>query len=142
MEVRLYWQDGLRFLGIAQDRAIIIDTKKDYGGFETGPAPMELLLMALGSCTGMDVVSILKKMKVKIDGLEIDVSGKRRKDHPKYFTQITIVYRFFGADLPLDRIKHAIELSQEKYCPIAASLKGLAEIDYEIEVLTSKEKFI
>lgn len=134
MKARLIWQDGLRFLGVARDRAIIIDTKKELGGFETGPAPMELLLMSLGSCTGMDVVSILKKMKVKINGFEIEVIGNQKEDHPKYFTHLRLVYRFFGIDLPIDKIKHAVELSQNKYCPVTAHLRETALINYEIEV--------
>ncbi|RKX69859.1 hypothetical protein DRP53_06930 [candidate division WOR-3 bacterium] len=134
MKAKVIWQDGLRFLGVARDRAIIIDTKKELGGFESAPAPMELLLLSLGACTGMDVISILKKMKVGVKGFEIEIIGEQREEHPKYFTSITLVYRFFGTDLPIDRIRHAVELSQGKYCPVTASLEQSVRVDYEIEI--------
>ncbi|HIE05946.1 MAG TPA: OsmC family peroxiredoxin [bacterium (Candidatus Stahlbacteria)] len=134
MKAKVIWQNGLRFLGVARDRAIIIDTSKEYGGFETGPTPMEILLMSVGACTGMDVVSILKKMKIKLDGFEIEVSGEQQEAHPKYFTRVTLVYRFLGKDLPVDKIKHAVELSFDKYCSVTGSLREPVEVDYEIEI--------
>lgn len=134
MKAKVVWQSGLRFLGIAGDRAIIIDTSKELGGYETGPAPMELLLMSLGACTGMDVISILKKMKVSVDGFEIEVIGNKREEHPKYFTRVTLVYRFLGTDLPIDKIKHAVELSHDKYCSVTSCLQEKVQVDYEIEI--------
>ena len=134
MEAKVIWQEGLRFLGVARDRAIIIDTAKEYGGFESGPMPMEMLLMALGACSGMDVVSTLKKMKIQIDKFEIEIFGDRREDHPKYFDRVRIVYRFFATDLPIEKIKHAVELSQNKYCSATATLKERVTVDYEIEL--------
>jgi putative redox protein len=99
-----------------------------------GPRPKPLLLSALAGCTGMDVVAILKKMQVQFDSFSMNVNGELTEEHPRIFDKINIVYQFTGKDLPLDKIKKAVELSQEKYCGISAMLGKAAEITYEVEL--------
>jgi putative redox protein len=100
-----------------------IDAGAKVGGQGKGPQPKGLTLVSLAGCTAMDVISILKKMRVDPDHFEVGTEGKLTGEHPKKFTDITIKYEFKGKDLPLDKIKRAIELSMENYCGVSATLK-------------------
>jgi putative redox protein len=97
--------------------------------------PMELLLIALGSCTGVDVISILKKKRQDVTDYRIEVVGKRREDFPRSFIRLEVRHRLRGHNLSAQAVASAIELSDQKYCSVAATLRGSAEIvtSYEIE---------
>lgn len=99
----------------------------------TSPGPMEMVLAALASCTATDVVSILAKKRQKLESLEIEVSGERAADPPRVWTRIEIVYRLRGA-LDDKAVRDAIELSETKYCSVAAMLKETAQISYRYEI--------
>jgi putative redox protein len=125
----------MKFVGVSDSgHALVMDTAA-AGGDDTAAKPMEILLMAMGGCTGMDVISILRKMRIEVDGLEIRIAGDRSAEHPKVFTEVEMVYKFRGKDLPAEKIKHAVELSQEKYCPVSATLRYAARIAYKIEII-------
>jgi putative redox protein len=109
---------------------ITLDARPEHGGTGQGPSPMETLLLALAGCTGMDVVSILGKMRAPLDGLEIRVSGDRADDHPRVFTRIRLEYVFRGNDLRPEQAGRAVQLSQEKYCSVSAMLRASAELTY------------
>lgn len=96
--------------------------------------PMEMLLGALGSCTAVDVIMILEKKRLKLATLEIEISGERAKDPPSVWTKIEMVYRLSG-QLEEKAVRDAIELSQNKYCSVAAMLRKTAEITYRFEIL-------
>ncbi len=100
----------------------------------SGPTPMSLLLMAFGGCTGLDVVSILEKMRVRLDDLEIDVKGERSEEHPKTYESIELVYRIRG-DVDEEKARRAIDLSMDKYCSVGAMLKNSADVTYRVEIL-------
>ena len=135
IEAKLNWIGGMQFVGkTASGHAILMDTLSKFGGENTALAPMELLLVSLAGCTGMDVVSILRKMNVKFDSLEIKVGGERVCEHPKVYKKIDLIYEIKGRNLPEDKIKHAVELSQERYCSISEMLRKTAEITYTIRV--------
>jgi len=104
---------------------LALDAAPDVGGRGLGARPMETLLVALGGCTGMDVVSILRKMRVEVDGFEIRIKGQRQEEHPKKFTAIHLDYVLTGRGLEERRpqIERAVALSQERYCSVAASLR-------------------
>jgi len=89
-----------------------------------GPKPTELLLMATGACTGLDVISLLEKQRVTFSGLDIEVTGERAPDHPKYFTDIAVVYRLKAAPDALPHLQRAAALSMEKYCSVGLSLRA------------------
>lgn len=110
-----------------------MDATQDRGGHNLGPRPKPLLLAAISGCTGMDVVSILNKMKVPFASLKISVSGTLTDVHPMYYKDIHIIYEFGGKDLQAEAIEKAIKLSQEKYCGVTASLSKSANITYEIK---------
>lgn len=112
-----------------------MDAKKENGGLSTGPSPMELVLAALTGCTGMDVISILSKMKVldEVENFRMEVSADRSQEHPKVYTKIHLKYIFKFKNQPFkEQVEKAVQLSQEKYCSVAGMLKKSAELTYEI----------
>jgi len=131
MEATVRWESGMLFRGTAgSGGAVTLDTRPDMGGTGQGPSPMETLLLALAGCTGMDVVSILAKMRAPLAGLEIRVSGDRAEEHPRVFTRITLEYVFRGAGLTPEQVGRAVQLSQEKYCSVSAMLRQAADLTY------------
>jgi len=105
-----------------------IDANSKVGGDNNGPSPKGLLLSALGGCTGMDVVSILRKMKVTEYELKIDVSGELTEEHPKIYHTITTEFKFIGSDLSTSKLRKAVELSETKYCGVSEMLRKSSEI--------------
>lgn len=103
----------------------------------TAPGAMELLLLALGSCTATDVVVILEKKRQKLEFLEVIVSGERAPDPPKVWRKLEMVYRFRG-NLDDAAVRHAIQLSEDKYCAVAAMLRKTASLTWRYEILPSQ----
>ena len=97
-----------------------------------GPRPKPFMLLALGGCTGMDVVSILHKMRVEFDSLNIRVEGNLTEEHPKHFDRMKVIYEFTGKDLSMDKLQKAVDLSKERYCGVSMNYKTSMEIEYEI----------
>ena len=114
---------------------IVMDSQEESGGHNAGPRPMELILMGLAGCTGMDVISILNKMKVKYNDFRIEITAEKATEHPKVYTKIHLKYRIWG-DVPEDKLSTAIELSRTKYCSVGAMLSKAAEITDEHEIIT------
>ncbi len=108
---------------------ITLDASSEVGGTERGPRPIELLLLGLGGCTGMDVISILRKMRQDVTGYQVRLHGDRADDHPKVFTAITVEHVVRGRNLSLDAVKRAVELSATRYCPAAAMLGKSAKVE-------------
>jgi putative redox protein len=131
MNATVRWESGMRFGGAAESGGTLtLDARPEHGGTGAGPSPMETLLLALAGCTGMDVVSVLGKMRAPLTGLEIRVSGDRRDEHPRIFTHIRLEYILRGKDLKDEQARRAVELSQEKYCSVSAMLRASAELTY------------
>ena len=121
------------FVGITPSgHAQAIETNSDRSSAAT---PMELLLIALGSCTGVDVISILKKQRQEVTDYRIEVKGERRSEFPRSYTRLEVKHILRGHRLAAPAVARAIELSDKKYCSVAATLRGAAEIvtSYEIE---------
>jgi Predicted redox protein, regulator of disulfide bond formation len=95
---------------------------------------MEILLMALGGCTGMDVVSILRKMHTQFDQFEIEIRGEKTEEHPRIYKKIELVYKFKGEEIKEENVEKAVRLSQEKYCSVSAMLRKSAEVTHRIEI--------
>ncbi len=111
MELKLRNPAGLAFdISFAGGHKITVDGREGFGGRKLGPRPMQLLLASLASCTGMDVVSILRKMRQPVEEYRIEVAAEEAEDHPKVFTSITIKHIVTG-DMDEERLAHAIELS-------------------------------
>lgn len=128
------WNRGMQFVGTSgSNHGIVVDAKKEDGGYEAGPSNTELVLIALCGCTGMDVVSILKKKRLRLEDVEVSAEGEVKEDPPKHFTKIHITYRVWG-DVSERALEEAIRLSQEKYCTVSLTLKGRADVTYEYHV--------
>ncbi|HOJ12762.1 MAG TPA: OsmC family protein [Clostridiales bacterium] len=108
------------------------DASESIGGNDLGPRPKQLLLAGLIGCTGIDVVLILKKMKVEFEDLSIEVEAENTEELPKVYKNIHLTYRFKGKNLSRNNIERAVSLSQEKYCGVSAMLKKAAPITYDI----------
>lgn len=131
MDATVRWIDGMRFEGTGgSGGGITLDARPEHGGTGAGPSPMETVLLALGGCTGIDVVSILRKMRVPLDGLEIRVTGDRAEEHPRVFIRVHIEYIVTGRGLAPDQVRRAVELSQDKYCSVSAMLRASAELSF------------
>ena len=113
---------------------VIMDGKKRFGGAEGGAGPMELVLIALGGCTGMDVISLLRKMRITYSDFRVTMDTERADEHPKVYTDIVLHYHFTGQDLPMEKLEKAVSLSQETYCAVSAMLIKAVNITYEIHV--------
>jgi putative redox protein len=115
-----------------------MDTTEELGGENAGSRPKELILMALGGCTGSDVASILAKKRVPLDSFQLNLSANTREQHPQIFTDIHIEYVFHGNGIPPAEVERAIELSTTKYCSVSAMLKPTVKLthSYRIEPTT------
>ncbi len=111
---------GLLLEGVTPHGRVDLSSALDEVG--AGATPMELLAVALGGCTAMDVVSILQKMRQPLEDLQVEVSGEKADEHPKRYLTLEIVYRLKG-DLDEHRVKRAIELSESRYCSVQATLR-------------------
>ncbi|WP_297086006.1 OsmC family protein [uncultured Draconibacterium sp.] len=133
--VDMAWTDKLAFKADMDGHEVIIDASEEVGGSDLGPRPKKLMLTALAGCTGIDVVMILKKMKVDFEALNVIVEGELTEEHPKYYNKMTIVYQFKGKDLPLAKLEKAVKLSEEKYCGVSAVYREAMDMKTEIRVV-------
>jgi putative redox protein len=111
---------------------MVIDTGETFGGNNEGPRPKSLMLVALGGCTGMDMASILRKMRVPFESISVKVDGNITGEHPRHFDTMHITYVIKGKDIPKDKVEMAAKLSQEKYCGVTFSYRASIEITHEI----------
>ncbi|GGI98184.1 hypothetical protein GCM10010885_04710 [Alicyclobacillus cellulosilyticus] len=124
MRVTTTWQGKRHFVSTGPSGyTVSMDASAEAGGEGKGHRPMELLLMGLTGCTGIDVAMILERMRQPLQSLEIEAEGKRREEHPQAFTEITLTYKVTG-DVQPEKAWRAIQLSEEKYCSASASLKA------------------
>lgn len=128
-------KDGMSFEVDVNGHQFMIDAREAAGGKNRGPQPKPLVLSALGGCTGMDVISILRKMRIEPDYFNISVAATATDEHPKYYDKIHITYEFKGDDLPMSKLEKAVNLSQDRYCGVTLMLGKAAEITYEIKIL-------
>lgn len=135
MEAKATWKDGLLFNGTSMSGFTLdMDAAVESGGKNEGFRPMELLLIGLAGCTGMDVISILQKKKQTIRGFEVRVQADRAVDHPRVFTKIVIEYIITGHEIQPAAVARAIELSETKYCSAQAILSKAARIEHKISI--------
>lgn len=138
VETKVIWVKGMQFAGSADSKhQVIMDAAPSVGGDDGGVRPMELFLIGLGGCTGMDVVSILRKMRVEFEDLEIEIKAKKADEHPKVYEEIEMRYVITGADIPEDKFLRAIELSQQRYCSASAILRKTAEFRTTHEIIST-----
>lgn len=126
------------FIGISPSgHAITLDTNHERS---SAPSPVEVLLLALGSCTGVDVVSILRKKRLRVSAYRIEVSGERREEHPRAYRTMNVHHIITGRGISRQAVEQAIELSETKYCSVAATLRPTVEIHSSFEIIEVVEK--
>lgn len=113
---------------------VITDTTADNGGNDFGPSPKSLLLAGLIGCSGIDIISIIKKMKVEYDDVNVEIEAESRDEDPSIYNYINITYIFKGKNMPYEKLEKAVKLSMEKYCGVAAMLKKAVPIYYNIKI--------
>lgn len=136
MHAGVTWKGNLAFEAeTGSGHRFMLDTKPEVGGEGKGSLPMEVLLVSLAGCTGMDVASILKKKRVDLRNMSVAVDADRAAQHPKYFTKIEVSFTFEGRDIKDDDVKQAIELSADKYCSVGVMLREKARISYRWKIV-------
>ncbi|MFA7418210.1 MAG: OsmC family protein [Melioribacteraceae bacterium] len=126
---------GVTFMGKADSNHwVSMDGPEEFGGSNAGTRPKELLLLALGGCTGSDVAVILKKKKINVDGFDIFLTAEVQETHPQVYTKINLEYVFYGNDIPKEAVERAIELSQKTYCSVTAMLQKSIEITHSYRI--------
>lgn len=133
--VAITLQDGMRFQALNEAGvALALDASPEHGGRGEGFSPMQQLLIGLGGCTGMDVLSILRKKRQDVTGYRVEVEGVQTDEHPRVFTDISIKHTVRGNDISDIAVRRAIELSENKYCPAFAMLAQAARISSSYEI--------
>ncbi|MFB0517007.1 MAG: OsmC family protein [Candidatus Neomarinimicrobiota bacterium] len=134
-EVEVRRVEGTTFLARGpSNHWVVMDASRKDHGHDSGARPVELLLMALGGCSGIDVELILRKMRVQVRDLRIQLSGKRARTEPRKFTHIHVAYHFWGEDLPREKLERAVKLSEEKYCSVTHTINESVEIISEVVI--------
>lgn len=133
--VDLSWKQKMTFETDLDGHKLVIDANEESGGDDQGPRPKKLMLLALAGCTGMDVIMILKKMKVEPESFHVLVEGDVAEDHPKKYTKMKVIYQFKGPNLPMDKLEKAVKLSEEKYCGVSAVYKEALDLSTEIRII-------
>jgi len=133
--VDMAWTDELAFETDLDGHHLIVDATKETGGNDLGPRPKKLMLTALAGCTGVDVIMILKKMKVEVEAFNVIVEADVTEEHPKHYNKMKVIYQFKGKDLPYDKLEKAVKLSEEKYCGVTAVYRKAMEMEVEIKIV-------
>jgi len=133
----LHWLSGKRFVGIDSTNHSVVLSSKDEG---VGVKPSDMLLIALASCTAVDVVEILSKKRLPLDSMEIITTGEQDADPPWTFRKIHLKYRLSGRGLTDKAVEQATQLALEKYCSVAATVRATAEITTEFEIICEGEE--
>ncbi len=131
----LTWIEDMQFVAQGDTgHAIIMDSSEEHGGQDKGSRPMEVLLMGLLGCTGMDVISVLRKKRQPVQGLNVFATGERAVEHPRRYTKIHLEYVAYG-DVDPEALARSIQLSEEKYCSAIATVRGTVELtsSYRVE---------
>ncbi len=128
------WLNDLAFEAEVDGHKLYMDSSMEHGGKNTGPRPKPLMMVALAGCTGMDVVSILKKMKVDFEDFSVEVEGDVTEDHPKRFEGMKVIYRIKGKNIKHSNVEKAVNLSSKKYCGVSANYEKAFSINHEIVI--------
>jgi len=130
--IKATWLNDLAFEANVDGHKIYLDSSAEHGGKNMGPRPKPMMMIALAGCTGMDVVSILKKMRVDIESLDIEIEGDVTEEHPKRFEGMKVIYKIKGKDVSYKSVEKAVTLSKERYCGVSANLIKAFPIEHEI----------
>ncbi len=130
--VKTTWKGDMEFESTNEGGLIHLDGASVVGGNGNGLRPKQLMLTSLAGCTGMDVVSLLKKMRAEVDKFTIDVEANLTDEHPKYYDKVKVIFNFYGSDFKKDKIEKSVRLSEERYCGVMEMFRQFAELSTEI----------
>lgn len=133
-KVTTHWKGGLTFESDnPSGKTVVMDTDIDGQDQRFGLSPKAMMLSSLAGCSGLDVISILEKMKVHIDDFKIEILGELTDEHPKYYHSVSVAYHFYGSDLNKEKIERAVQLSVEKYCGVMEMFRRFADVKTNIQ---------
>lgn len=135
--IKTEWKGGLAFEADVNGHKVKMDAPVESGGTDSGAGPKKLMLVALSGCTGMDVVSILKKMRVDIEKCSVEVQGDLSEEQPIQYTKMHVIYEFTGKKLPLEKLQKAVSMSEDSYCGVEALYRKAIKVTSEIRVIES-----
>lgn len=133
--VNVKWLEGMAFEADVDGFKVCIDADPEVGGKSKGPKPKPLMMVALAGCTGMDIASLLSKMRVNYNSLNVRVESELTEEHPKHYTKMKLIYEIKGNGIDLKKVQKAVDLSKEKYCGVSYSYKKVMDLEYEIKIL-------
>ncbi len=125
--VKTNWKGNMQFESTQNAGSLLIDAPQN-GEESNGLRPKALMLSALAGCSGLDIVSLLKKMRVDITDFSIDIEAELTEEHPKYYKKVIMIFNFYGTDFKKDKIEKAVKLSEEKYCGVLEMFRQFAEV--------------
>ena len=135
MKCRVKWLDHMSFVGESDSgHSVVMDASPDVGGRDLGIRPMEMLLLGLGGCTAIDILSILRKQRQSVSDCTVEIEAERAAEVPKVFTRIHVHFIVEGTDLNADKVGKAVSLSADKYCSASRMLERAATITHDFEV--------
>jgi putative redox protein len=141
MTVRATLETGMRIdVKTGSGHHVILDAAEHNGGQNSGPQPMEMLLVALAGCSGMDILTILRKKRQDITGYELRIHGMRAEEHPKVYLDITLEHIFSGHNIRPEAVERAIELTEERYCGASAMLGKTATIGHTFSIIEDSKE--
>ncbi|KAB1160715.1 OsmC family protein [Tenacibaculum aiptasiae] len=127
--VTTVWKENMQFeTDNPSGHKVLIDTSEENGGNNSGLGPKAMMLSSLAGCSGLDVVSLLKKMRTSVNDFKMEVTGELTEEHPKYYDKVTVDYHFYGDNLDEDKINKAVKLSIDKYCGVMEMFRKFAEV--------------
>jgi putative redox protein len=137
-KIKTTWKGEMQFESTNEGGNLMIDASEEHGGSGKGFRPKALMLSALAGCSGLDVVSLLKKMRAEVKDFTIDVEGELTEEHPIYYNKVTVTYNFYGENLQKDKIEKAVKLSIDRYCGVMEMFRHFAEIKTTIQYFEGK----
>ena len=132
--IKTVWKDNNIFETDVDGHNTVIDLAKDAGGDDAGPRPKKFVLVAAAGCSGLDVVEIVKKMRIDIKGFNIQIESDVTDEYPKQYTNLKVVYEFEGENLPKEKLERACQLSFDNYCGVLAMYKKAVPVTYEVRI--------
>jgi putative redox protein len=140
MKATVQWKENMTFIGTPDSGfPVQMDADPSFGGTNQGVRPMEMIALGLASCTGMDVLSILRKKRQQVTGFEVQVNAPRSPEHPKVFTSARITYLVTGTNVEEAAVLRSIELSMTKYCPVQVMLSQAFPIEMHYEIYEEQD---
>lgn len=135
MQAQVKWNGKMGFVGISGTKhSVVMDVSKENGGDGAAASPMEMILLGLAGCSGVDVALIVKKKRLNVRDFEIIVSAERADEHPRVFTKVDMTFVFEGEDLTIKPLEDAVRLSIDKYCSVAGMVSKTADINWTVKI--------